>query len=151
MVDDENVVSYGFPLVDLFLQKPIYGAGVTKTEMLRKYRLPNMLSNDFWHGKKLRKLGFKRKKTEDIIGTHFDNPSEFQVFKRFFVAGIKYDQKFYWDILYWQHVKTQDPLYMLAMKAIQFGMKKKHYPFSHNLNYDREMFDEFNEYCNSDS
>lgn len=147
MVEDENIVSYGFPLFDEFIKQPIYGAGVTQTEIMKKYRLPNMLSNDLWHGRKLRKMGFGRKKCSVIVGTHFENPSKFQVFKRFFIAGIKYDKKYYWRVLYWLHVKTKDPLLLMAMRAIEFGMIKKHYPFSHNLDYDKEMFGEFNEHC----
>lgn len=41
--------------------------------------------------------------------------------------------------------KTDNPLYQVAMKAMRFaGIKNGLYPGSHDINFDRKMYEEFN-------
>lgn len=147
MTDDEDVYMFVYALYDSFLRAIIWGCGVYRREFYtQKVRYPNMLSNDVWAGKKLNKMGYRnvRPLGDSVpIATHCEDPDEFQVFRRFFTRGVKGGKRFVWKILVRLYEETHDPLYDLAMRAIEFGMEKKLYPSSHNLNYDRQMYEEF--------
>jgi hypothetical protein len=134
-----------FRLQDTFLKSTIRGVGVIRTKAIQTVRYPNMLSNDARVGKKMSKLGWTGQRNWEIIGTHFDSPDEFQVFRRFYAQAVKYNDKYCRPLLDNLYEITQNPLYLLAIKAVEFGIKKKFYPTSHDLNFDREMYKEFNE------
>jgi hypothetical protein len=135
---------FSFPVYDDFFDGPIYGCKVYKTELLRKVHHDNHITNDQHVEKRLRNKGFKGMKIGTVIATHAENPDEFQIFRRFFIYGVKYGKGY----RTWSHTKkmlnsTGDQRYAFAMKALEFGMQKSYYPGSHNIDFDREMFNEF--------
>jgi len=40
-------------------------------------------------------------------------------------------------------IKTGNPLYQLAIKAMEFAREKGTYPGSHNIDFDRKIYEEF--------
>jgi len=147
----DGVYCYNFLLYDVFLEVNLRGCGVMNTEICRKVPYPNMLGNDLWFGKKLRTMGYKKVNCKPIIGTHFDNPDELQVFRRFFCHGIKHNNRYVYNPLRIHYEKTSNSLYQLGLKALEFGIEKKKYPSSHNINFDKKMFEEFNADCRYNS
>jgi glycosyltransferase involved in cell wall biosynthesis len=140
---NEKAYAYNFILYDSFLKHNLRGCGVVVRSVIRKVPYPNLLMDDVWVGQKLRRMGFVIERYREVVGTHFENPSEFQVFKRFYIMGIKHGKRFSWKYLTGFYEETKDPIYTLAMKAIEFGMKKNSYPGSHDMNFDRKIFEEF--------
>ncbi len=151
--NESDLYMYSFGLDDTFIKRPICGVGVFRARLYRSIRYPNMLSNDVYAGKKIQPMGWKRKKPfkEGVnIGTHCDSPDEFQVFRRFYTNGVK-DGLFMLRFLTPLFEQTKDPLYDLAIKAVRFGAQKRYYPTSHNLSFDKKMFEEFYAYCRRNS
>lgn len=155
MHDADDVFMFAYVLDDAFLRLPIWGCGVYRRDFYTKIvRYPNMLTNDEWAGKKLRRLGYRNCRplgAETPIATHCEDPDEFQVFRRFFTRGVKGGRRYVWAQLEKLHAQTQNPLYQLAMQAVEFGIEKGHYPTSHNLEYDKKLYEEFNERRRRDS
>jgi len=141
--DNGNAYVHNFILHDSFLKQNLRGCGVMVKSIFGKVPYPNFLRNDIWVGSKLRRMGFVIEKYPEVIGTHFDNPDEFQVFRRFYAMGVKHDKRYSWVYLEKLFEDTKDPLYKLAMDATEFGIKRKFYPTSHDINFDRKMFEEF--------
>lgn len=141
--ENGNAYVHNFILYDSFLKQNIRGCGVIVKSIFGKVPYPNFLTDDTWVGHKLRRMGFVIERYPEVIGTHFNSPDEFQVFRRFYVMGVKHDKRYSWVYLERLYQETKDPLYDLAMKAVEFGIKKKYYPTSHDLNFDRKMFEEF--------
>jgi len=142
--EEEMKFSHTYMLHDVFLKLNIYGVGVLKTATMRTIRYPNMLSNDVWVGRKLRKFGWYGEKHTEILGSHFSEPDEFQVFRRFYSRAVKYKKKYTWTHLENLYTATNDPLYKLAMDATLLGSEKRHYPGSHNLAFDKIVWEEYN-------
>ena len=145
--DDLRLVfGYSFRIKDTFLNAA-QGLGVFKTDILQKNPLRDRLSNDRSLGVKLTRHGLYMKRVDaPILGTHFDQPTEFQVFNRFFIYGIKYNSHRIASIsrkLGTLKRLTGNQLYDLAIKAIDFGREKRGYPGSHNIEFDRKMYEEF--------
>lgn len=141
--DDMNIFMYSFGLFDTFLNAPIMGCGVFLRPLFQFFRYKNVLANDSRTGRKLLRLGYSRKTFRRIlIGTHCSEPDEFQIFRRFYTTGVKYGKKME-NILSGLHKRTNSPLYILAIEAMTLGANKRYYPTSHNINFDRELFDEY--------
>lgn len=151
--ENGNAYVHNFILFDSFLKQNIRGCGVMVKSIFRKVRYPNMLCDDVWVGHKLRKMGFGMERYTEVIGTHCEDPDEFQVFRRFYSMGVKHGKRYAWRYLSRLYEDTKGPLYDLGMRAIEFGIEKKSYPTSHDVNFDRKMFEEFkgNENRNSHS
>ena len=144
-----NVVAHLFSVDDVFMDAPLMGGiGVFKTNILKSYPYLNRLDADRQLGKKLAKHGWDmRTHREIVLATHFDSPDEFQVFKKFYVSGMKYNSHVIAQMLIDLEKlkgKTGDPLYSLAIMAVYFGIGKKGYPGSKNVSYERKMYEEFN-------
>jgi len=148
MIDESNVFMFSYVLEDTFLRSLIYGCGVFRRKLFTKVPYPNMLTDDAYAAKKIQKMGYERRRPlgdRFPVATHFDDPDDFQVFRRFYSRGVKGGRDYLWVMVHKLHAKTGDPRYQLAMDAIDFGWEKKHYPSSHNIIFDRKMFEEFNE------
>jgi len=141
--ENGNAYVHNFILFDSFLKQNIRGCGVMRSSVFRKVPYPNFLCDDVWVGHKLRKMGFVMERHTEVIGTHCENPDDFQVFRRFYSMGVKHGKRYSWRYLSRLYGGTKDPLYALAMEAVEFGIEKKQYPTSHNLGFDRKMFEEF--------
>jgi glycosyltransferase involved in cell wall biosynthesis len=136
--------NFVFPLNDTFIGANIIGCNVFRRKVYTEViQYPNLLCNDVWAGSKLRRMGYHGKRPSFVVGTHFDNPDDFQVFRRFFIRGVKDGKRFMWNLLEERLSSTMDSRYELAMRSVEFGMKIGKYPTSHNLEYDREMYEAF--------
>ena len=146
---DEKVIAHLFGVKDVFMDAPLMGGiGLFKTSVLKSYPYPNRLDADRQMGKKLDSHGWiMRQHRETILATHFDSPDEFQVFRKFYVSGMKYDSRVVSQMindLEKLSKRTRNSLYLLAMEAMNFGIGKKGYPGSKNVEYEKKMYEEFN-------
>lgn len=146
---DDGVGIYNFGLYDPFLRGFICGCSVLRREALDAVGYPDYLANDKWMQRKMQLRGWLkaplyrgRAKRRVVIGTHFDTPDEFQIFRRFYTQGVKYGHR-YGARLLRLHQDTSDPVYAYAMQALTFGVDRSYYPTSHNIHLDRELFEEF--------
>lgn len=137
-----------FGLFDSFIQRIINSCTVYNTEAVRSTTWHDTLRNDrrAIHEMESRGWVFKRffrGREIIVIGTHFDDPDEFQIFRRYFVAGIKRNPSL--PLIQDLYKRTKDKRYKLAIQAINYGWSKSQnsYSTSHNVDYDRRMFEEF--------
>jgi glycosyltransferase involved in cell wall biosynthesis len=143
----DTIGAFFFGAHDTFLDTVIGWVGVLQTKAYKSVPIWDKLSNDTIINNRLRKRGWRMKKDSTVvIGTHFDDPDDFQIFRRFYTQEIKYgrgDNSGLRMILTNLLDKTEDPRYSLAIEAGEFAKKKRSYPGSHDLNFDRELFEEF--------
>ena len=102
-----------------------------------------MLSDDVWFGKKMRRLGFTKENCAPVIATHFEGADEFQIFRRFYCQGVKYGHRYTKKVLNKLHREDGNGIYDFAIRALDFGTRRKYYPTSHSVDFDRKMFEEF--------
>lgn len=143
-----RVCGYYFGLRDTFMDCDIGFCGVLKTKLYQTIKRKDKMNCDLNVNIELRKQGWIIKKfLQDgiIVGTHFDNPDEFQVFGRFYRSGKRADNNtFEINQLTGLLKKTGNPLYQLALNAIQFAKEKnRYYIGSRNVDFDRKLFEEF--------
>lgn len=143
--EDPTVYVYNFRVYDAFFKGNIRGIGIMRCSVCRKVRYPNMLSDDLWFGKKMTRLGFIKKNCAPVIATHFEDADEFQIFRRLYCQGVKYGHRYTRKVLKQLYRNTGDPVYDFSLRALDFGVRKKYYPTSHNVDFDRKMFEEFND------
>ncbi len=144
----ENIFMFSFGLFDEFLQENTMGCNIYNTKLIQTIGYENKLLNDRIVIKKLSEMNYIRyRKGRVIIGTHCSEPDTFQVFRRFYTAAVKYGSVFIekLNILY---QKTQNPLYQVAIDASHLGRKSRYYPTSHNLEFDKKLFNEYLELRN---
>ncbi len=144
MSKNEGISMYCFAVHDDFLDADMLGCNVYQTSMFKLVNHKDSLKNDIHVEKKLKRHGYKRIKAGFTICIHAENPDEFQIFRRFYIYGVKYGKGY----RVWRHTKsifeaTGDQRYDLALKALEFGMKNTYYPGSHNIDFDKKMFEEF--------
>ena len=143
-----QVCGYYFGLKDTFMDCDIGFCGVLRTQPYQSVKRKDKMNGDLNVVIELRKQGwFVRKLLKEgiIIGTHFDKPDEFQVFGRFYRSGKRADDNtFEINQLTGLLGKTGDPLYQLALDAIQFAkFKERYYIGSRNIDFDKKLFEEF--------
>lgn len=143
--NDDKICIHCFNLYDTFLESTMGYCCALKTSVYKLFKYENVLNDDQMLIRLLRKKGWLVDKAPHIIlGTHFDNPNEFQVFRRFYIHSIKNSSSSYVrNMMKINYEKTKDPIYEIGLKAIEFGKSKKVYPTSHNIDFDRKMFEEF--------
>jgi len=145
--NDDKVAGHLFEFYDTFLEIRQSGMGLFKTDIMKSTPMRERLCGDMQQGRDLFKKGWGFKRQQSILGIHFNYPDEFQVFRRFYVSGLKYNHTALAEIganLDRLFAKTDNPLYQVAMKAMSFaGIKNGLYPGSHNINFDRKMYEEF--------
>ncbi len=151
---DDKICAYIFKLFDTFLDEVHGGVGFALTSAHKGTAILDRLRNDRALGLELKNKGWVWIKINQILGTHFDRPDEFQVFRRFYALGRKFSGR-YGERLRNRVIElgetTGDLLYSMAVKAFDFSREKGRYPGSHNLDFDRKMFEEFNESIFGDS
>jgi glycosyltransferase involved in cell wall biosynthesis len=129
------------------------GAVLTNTEAVRTVGWSDHLHSDNGAKRNMERRGWIGRAAVDggrkvAVGTHFDKPSEFQVFHRMLINAVK-----------WKHSpkvhslmkgklahlrqKTNDPIYDLAWKAYEYGLENPVYIGSQNRDYDRERYEDF--------
>lgn len=145
---DDKICGYYFGLYDTFLEVDMGFCGVLRTKVYQSVseNRRDRLSEERETINELRKQGWAvRKLPKIIIGTHFDKPDEFQVFRKFYCSGVRAnDNGFDIDRMTMLLDKTGDPLYSLGLKAIAFSKaKNRSYIGSRNIDFDRKLFEEF--------
>ena len=144
---NDKISGYYFGLYDTFLDCKIGYISVLRGSLYRKTPLEDNIITDWQSIRRLRKAGWiDRKLFYFQAGTHFDFPDEFQVFKRFYIHGIRFrDGRSAIGRLSGLLEKTGNPLYHLGIQAIEYAWSKKSYPGSHNYDFDKKNFEEFRE------
>jgi hypothetical protein len=143
---NSNIYTYTFGLFDAFFRSPILGCAVSRADLLRKFKYADVLHNDRVTGRAIEADGWSRRvpgKRGIIIGTHCDDPDLFQVFRRCYTLGCKYAKRYFWTDLHRLWKETGDPRYELGIRAMEYGATRRHYPTSHNINFDRTVYEEF--------
>ena len=148
-----RVFMYSYSLYDTFLKAPLYGVGVFSRRIMLANKYQDVLDNDAVTGRFLLNRGYFRVKVsaDIVLGTHFDNPDEFQVFRRFFIYAIKHRIQPFKRRLGILYKETGNPLYELAWYAMIFGKMNRSYPTSHNIEFDEMMFNKFKEYMHENN
>jgi len=142
----DRICGYYFGLYDTFLECKMGFCGVLRTSAYKSVKRKDKLIGDLNVVIELRKQGWiVRKLIKEIIGTHFDKPNEFQVFKRFYCYGKRAnDNRFSLNRMKEFLEKTGDPLYSIGLNAVKFAKtKNRYYIGSRNVDFDRKLFEEF--------
>ena len=146
--NDNKVIGHLFEFYDTFLETRQSGMGLFRTDAIKSTPMRERLCGDVRQGKELYGKGWIFKRQPNILGIHFNYPDEFQVFRRFYVSGLKYNHtalSVMSQDLQKLFQKTDNPLYEIALKAMEFsGKKNGFYPGAHDINFDRKMYEEFN-------
>jgi len=142
--NDKKTCSFQFKLYDPFLDMKISGCNLTLAQVLRDFPIKNVIANDIARGEEIKKAEWIYKwHPHLVVGTHCKDPSDFQIFHRFYVAAIKGVDRT--PRLHKLLEITGDEKYRLALKAYEFGVGKE-YPGSHNIQYEMEKYEEFKEW-----
>lgn len=144
---NDKIVGHSFLLYDSFLELNWGGISIFRRDVYQTMPIMNRLSNDRSLGRKLDSRGWMGKRHLITIGVHFDSPDEYQVFRRFYVVGLKYNGKAITDMgtnLNKILERTGNSLYKTALKAMEFASEKRTYPGSHNVEFEKKMYEEFN-------
>ncbi len=144
---NDKISGYYFGLLDTFLDCKIGYISVLRGSLYRKTLLEDNIITDWQSIRRLRKAGWiDRKLFYFQVGTHFDQPDDFQVFKRFYIHGVRFrDHRSEIGRLSELLEKTGNPLYRLGIQAIEYAWIKKSYPGSHNYDFDKKNYEEFRE------
>jgi glycosyltransferase involved in cell wall biosynthesis len=140
----ENILGYYVALYDTFLNCPIGYFPTLRGELYRKLTFANSMTHDSRMVNALRKKRWRTVKTMEIrVGTHFDSPDEFQVFKRFYVHGIRYPCGYPRRNIIRKLESGGTALHQVGIEAIRFADKKKVYPGGRNIEFDKENYQEW--------
>lgn len=145
---------YNFGLWDKFMRRQICCCTVFESEMHKNARYNDELFNDVRACEDMAsRYRYKRvvpSKQGIIVGTHFDKPDAFQVFRRFYSRGVKFSThpKGPYRFLVRQlnilmRNTNKKHLYRLAIAAYNYGFRKRYYPSSHNITLDKELYEKF--------
>ncbi len=150
--EDDHVVEYQFGLYDGFLKRVINSCRVSKTDAIKSVRSKDRLQNDYSIVIQMENNGMKcmrlwKSKPPIVIGTHFENPDDFQIFVRYYHAGVLRTSNTM-ELLTILSESTKDPKYDFAVKALSYGLNKryKEYPGSRDVNHDKKEFEKFKEW-----
>jgi len=145
----DRILGYYVGLRDTFLHSNIGYISVLKGSLFRTIVLEDTYSADRKPVRNLRRAGWATvKNLRFLVGTHFDQPDEFQVFRRCYLHGVRYPtHKSLKPRLTELFNSTGDPLYQIGIKAIEFAKVKNFYPGGHNIEFDRKNFEEFKNEC----
>lgn len=148
---DNSVVEYQFGLYDEFIKRVINSCRVSRVDAIKSVRSKDRMENDYSIVRQMEERGMKcvrlwQGHNPVVIGTHFEDPDEFQIFVRYYHAGVL-RTKVTMRVLDRLYRTTKDDRYALAIKAFNYGLSKgyKNYPGSRDVNYDRKEFEKFNE------
>ena len=146
---DDSVVEYQFGLYDQFIKRVINSCRVSKVKAIKSAKLKDWMGCDLNIVRTMEDKGMKciklwKSKIPVVIGTHFENPDDFQIFVRYYHAGVLRTPNTM-ELLSGLYESTKDMKYNFAMKALTYGLNKKYkeYPGSRDVNYDRKEFEKF--------
>jgi len=143
----DKISGYYFGLRDTFLKCRIGYLSMLEGKLYRNLKIENHFVCDNKLVQRLKRNGWSQiKNLRFVVGTHFDQPDEYQVFTRCYIHGVRYARypKRSLDNRLAQLFKqTGSPLYQLGIRALKYGEAKKYYPGSHNLIFDRENYSEW--------
>jgi len=149
-VNNIKTGAYLFGVYDTFLKQLWGGIGIYRSSTMKMlpFRDKNNFIDIHW-GRRFEALGGELNNChEHTLGTHFDKPDEYQVFRRFYVVGLKYNGSKVSRIhaeLGGLYNEIKYPLYLTAQKAMEFAaFKNGLYPGSHNIDFEKKMYEEFN-------
>ena len=140
-----------FGLHDWFLNRTICCCPVRRSEFVMRFEYKDVLANDTECARRMDTSGRKAVKLfrDGIeIGSHFDRPDEFQVFRRFYGRGSKtykrvaIKEKHKKELLI-RYKETGNHLFLLASKALEFGVQKANYRKSKDYMFELSMFEVF--------
>lgn len=150
-----NIYCYKFPIYDWFLQKNIHAIRLINSRVWLDIGIRNTLREDVDVRDRAIKEGFKEisyfgkdERQEIVIGVHCKEPDVFQIFRRFFIRGVKDGHKPKIRIkLLNLFENSLNPLYQLAIDAFDFGVREKKYGdnTTHNIELDLELWKRFKE------
>jgi hypothetical protein len=157
----DKIYNFRFGVFDTFTHEFLKGMRVhrTKVSSLIPYS-EEELRDDVIARDKAIEMGFKEHcffyDKQVVIGTHFDRPSEKQVYVRFYIDGCK-TRKTYTETgrmfdrtkqqLYCLSQAIPDPLYKVALQAWDEGYKNFDYDFSHNYKIEQQIYKRYLESC----
>ncbi len=144
---DPHVYQYQFGLMDTFLGKQVCCCALRRTRAFKQADIEDCIGNDVKLAAKLEGMGWSRHKPsrEGIdVGTHFDKPDDFQVFRRFMVRGAKASgkprvERKMKQLLLSRYKETGDKQYQIALDAIGIGLRNG-YNTGHDIRRDREEY-----------
>ncbi len=143
---EPDAVEFQFGLYDPFLRKVINSCRVSRTDIIRDCTIKDWLGNDLSIVRQIEEKGYKimrfwKGAPQIVIGTHFEDPSDFQIFIRFYHAGVARTAGTE-RLLLRRFRETGDGL---ALKAWKYGLSKpyKDYPGSRNIDHDRREYEAF--------
>lgn len=145
---DGRTSQYNFGLFDTFLHRIIGNCSVRYHPAFRLFPEEDILGNDMDVTLRLDNAGWNRFRpiAQGIcLGTHFDQPDEFQIFRRFFCRGAKAKRtRGMKRGLYISRLKKRlkienDPEIQLAIDSFNLGLKHG-YRGSHDINYERQLY-----------
>ena len=141
----ENISGYYFGLWDSFLECKVGYIGVLRSSIYKKVKFQNSMTDDGDVVRDLRSKGWVTQKLLDfIVGTHCHDPNDLQVFRRCYVHGVRFNgNRSIKGRLIELLKETGNPLYQLGIDAIEFARIKKYYPGAHDVNFDKQNFEEF--------
>ena len=141
---DPQVCAYCFGLYDPFIEVVDNMFCICRSSVYKSVKAPNKLSFDRYVGYDVKKLGWRYMKNLSLIaGTHFEDPTEYQIFTRFSRIHKKYHmrhvrgmEKRLKDLL----DRTGNPLYRVALDSMKCTAE---YSGSYNVEFDNKRFVEF--------
>lgn len=161
---EENVGAYSYGLWDPFIEQNVCCATLYRTEAYGGIRWGNTLKNDREIVTVAKRWGWKRKVLcsrkpftggvrgwtlgeGEVLGTHFDNPNELQVFGRFMAVGAKIRDDLrmagsFRSMLVRLADKHKDELHKLAVGAFDYGIQHP-YDTSRDIERDRRAYATF--------
>jgi hypothetical protein len=148
-VQSDRVVEVTFGLEDTFLERAICGCPLRRMDVYAGTTRKDVMGNDFLVRRELEKKGYVYQRPCEkgfCIGTHFDAPTVFQIFRRFRARGIKArnnraERARYGQMLIDLHNKYPDQeQYRQALSAFSYGIGLEARAASHNIAQDQKEF-----------
>jgi hypothetical protein len=144
---DDSISCFSLGLYNPFLEVVDNQFCVVRSSVYKSIKAKDSIIFDRIVGRQVKKHGYRYKKRMSLIcGTHFEDPSLYQVFTRFLRLPQKYsvrqiDENM--ERLKNLLNKTRNSLYQVALDAISVGIKKKDYPGSYRVEFDNKSFEDF--------
>ena len=146
-ITNPEICCYSFWVKDTFLECDTGFCSVLRTEAWKSITFEDSMWDDRQIVHRLRAKGWRTRKPRDVIATHFDSPDDFQVFRRFYFHGSKFNNNsFVRTRMSELYEKTRNPLYVTCVKAIEFAKLNRHEIGSPNINIAKEKYVDFNDW-----
>lgn len=145
----DGIAAYCLGFYNPFLEVVDNQYSVVRSSVYKNIKAIDSIVFDRVIGRQVKAMGYRYKKRLSLVlGTHFENPSKYQVFNRFSRLPKKYsraqveeNKQRLTSLLN----KTGNSLYRVALDAIKFGEYDRSYPGSYRKEFDDVAWSEFNE------